>query len=144
MAREKGMACRRFYVELAKRSPVKLTAAEVVEFLRVMSEVIADHVAPQNVIRIPQLATFRIRYNNARPERTKRIGSGKEFLVSAKPITPVLKATVAHDLQKAVRTRVAENDGKKKEKKKKNMRTFKPDAHDEASETQRDSSDDLD
>ena len=59
MAREKGMACRRLYVELAKRSPVKLTAAEVVEFLRVMSEVIAEHVAPQNVIRIPQLATFR-------------------------------------------------------------------------------------
>ena len=142
MAREKGMACRRLYVELAKRSPVKLTAAEVVEFLRVMSEVIADHVAPQNVIRIPQLATFRIRFNQAQPERTKRIGSGKEFLVPAKPITPVLKATVAHELQQVVRNK--QGDGKKKKKTKKNMRAKNPTvAHDEASETQRDSSDDL-
>ena len=134
MAREKGMSCRRFYVELAKRSPVKMTAAEVLEFLRVISEVIAEHVAPQNIIRIPQLATFRIRYNNARPERTKRIGSGKEFLVSAKPITPVLKATVAHELQKAVRNK--QDDGKKKNK---NIRAKNPTvAHDEASETQRD------
>ena len=141
MAREKGMSCRRFYVELAKRSPVKMTAVDVLEFLRAMSDIIAKHVAPQNVIRVPELATFRIRYNNARPERTKRIGSGKEFLVSAKPITPVLKATVAHELQKAVRSK--QGDGKKK-KTKKNMRAKNPTvAHDEASETQRDSSDDL-
>ena len=120
---------------------VHATALEVLEFLRVISEVVAERVAPQNVIRIPQVATFRIRFNNARPERTKRIGSGKEFLVSAKPITPVLKATVAHELQKAVRSK--QGDGKKK-KTEKNMRAKNPTvAHDEASETQRDSSDDL-
>ena len=143
MAREKGMSSRRFYVELAKRSPVKMTAVDVLEFLRAMSDIIAKHVAPQNVIRVPQLATFRIRYNNATPERTKRIG-GNEVVVAAKPVTAVLKATAAHELRKAVRTRVAEDDGKKKEKKKKILRAVKPVAHEEASETQRDSSDDLD
>ena len=103
MAREKDMSCRRLYVELAKRSPVKMTALEVLEFLHVISEVVAEHVAPQNVIRIPQLPTFRIRYNNATPERTKRIG-GNEVVVAAKPVTAVLKATAAHELRKAVRT----------------------------------------
>ena len=136
------MSCRRLYVELAKRSPVKMTALEVLGFLRVVSEVVAEHVAPQNVIRIPQLATFRVRFNNATPERMKRIGSGKEFFVAAKPVTAVLKATAAHELQKAVRTRVAEGNGKKKKKK---MRAVKPTvARDEDSETQRDTSDDLD
>ena len=110
----------------------------MLEFLRVLSEVIADHVGPQNVIKIPQFATFRIRFNNARPERTKRIGSGNEFFVAAKPVTAVLKATAAHELQKAVRNKQG-GGGKKK-----NMCANNPTVeHDEASETQRDSSDDL-
>ena len=103
MGREPGMSCRRLYAAIAKRAPVKMTAAEVLEFLRIVKEVVAKNVRPQNVVRIPQLATFRIRFNNPRPERTRRIGSGNEFVVAAKPVTAVLKATVAHDLQTAVR-----------------------------------------
>ena len=81
MAREKGMSCRRLYVELAKRSPMKMTVVEVLEFLRVLSEVTAKNMAPQNVIQIPQLATFRIRFNNPRPEHTKRIGRAPQSLL---------------------------------------------------------------
>ena len=127
------MSCRRLYVELAKRSPVKITGVEVLEFLRVISEFIAEHVAPQNVIRIPQLATFRIRFNNPRPERTKRVG-GNEFVVAARPVTQVLKATVAHDLQTAVR--------KKQVAKKRIARN--PAADEEIPKTQLDSCDDID
>ena len=133
------MSCRRLYAAIAKRAPVKMTAAEVLEFLRIVKEVVAKNVRPQNVVRIPQLATFRIRFNNPRPERTKRIGSGNEFVVAAKPVTAVLKATASHELQKAVRYK--QGGGKKQNKK---MRANDPTvAHDEASETQRDSSDDL-
>jgi nucleoid DNA-binding protein len=139
MAREKGMSCRRLYTEIAKCAPVKMTAVEAREFLRSVSAVIAKNVAPQHVVRIPQLATFRMRFNNPRPERTKRIGSGNEFVVAAKPVTAVLKATASHELQKAVRYK--QGDDKKQNKK---MRANAPTvAHDEASETQQETSDDL-
>jgi nucleoid DNA-binding protein len=128
------MSCRRLYAAIAKRAPVKMTAVEVLEFLRIVKEVIAKNVRPQNVVRIPQLATFRVRFNNARPERTRRIGSGNEFVVAAKPVTAVLKATVAHDLQTAVR--------KKQVTKKRIARN--PAADEEISETQLDSSDAID
>ena len=135
MGREPGMSCRRLYAAIAKRAPVKMTAAEVLEFLRIVKEVVAKNVRPQNVVRIPQLATFRIRFNNPRPERTRRIGSGNEFVVAAKPVTAVLKATVAHDLQTAVR--------KKQEAKKRTTRNPAAD-EDEVAETQGDTSDDID
>ena len=129
------MSCRRLYAAIAKRAPVKMTSSQVLEFLRIISKVIANNVAPQNVVRIPQLATFRVRFNNARPERTRRIGSGNEFVVAAKPVTAVLKATVAHDLQTAVR--------KKQVAKKRIARNPAVD-DDEAAETQADTSDDID
>jgi nucleoid DNA-binding protein len=134
MAREKGMSCRRLYTEIAKRAPVKMTAVEAREFLRSVSDVIAKNVAPQNVVRIPQLATFRVRFNNPRPERTRRIGTGNEFVVAARPVTQVLKATVAHDLQTAVR--------KKQVAKKRIARN--PAADEEIPKTQLDSCDDID
>ena len=135
MGREPGMSCRRLYAAIAKRAPVKMTAAEVLEFLRIVKEVVAKNVRPQNVVRIPQLATFRIRFNNPRPERARRIGSGNEFVVAAKPVTAVLKATVAHDLQTAVR--------KKQEAKKRTARNPAAD-EDEVAETHGDTSDDID
>ena len=63
-----------------------MTTVEVLKFLRGMSEVIAEHVAPWNEIRIQQLVQ-RIRSNGARPKRIKRIGSGKGFHVFMKVIT---------------------------------------------------------
>ena len=135
MAREKGMSCRRLYAAIAKRAPVKMTSCQVLEFLRIISEVIAKNVAPQNVVRIPQLATFRVHFNNARPERTRRIGSGSEFVVAAKPVTAVLKATVAHDLQTAVH--------KKRMAEKSVVRNPAAD-EDEVAKTQVDTNDDID
>ena len=125
------MPCRLFNAELAKRAPVKMTAAEVLEFLRAIAEVIAQNVAPGNVIRIPQLATFRVRFQKPRPARTGRI-SGKEFVAPAKPLTAVLKVTTAHELQKAV--------SKRQEKEV----HFGVAAVDEGSETQPDTVSDVD
>lgn len=125
------MPCRLFNAELAKRAPVKMTKGEVLEFLRVVSAVIAEHVAVGQVIRIPQLATFRVRLQKARPAHIKSV-LGHECLVRAKPVTAVLKVTTAHELQKAV--------SKRQEK----DLHFGVAAVDEGSETQPDTVSDLD
>ena len=135
MVREKTISLRRLYAQIASLSPVEMKATEVREFLRIVSEVIVKNVAPQTAVRIPYLATFGLHVQNAKPERTHRIGSGNQFVVPAKPITAVLKATVARDLQKKL--------GEKHMAKK--LLAHAPAAADEkVSETQRATSEDID
>ena len=85
MAHVPGMSCRRLYAAIAKRAPVKMSAAEVLAFLRIVKEVIAKNVRPQNVVRIPQLTTFRIRFNNPRPNALGALARETSSLLPRSP-----------------------------------------------------------